>query len=125
MINGSIIKKTNNIYFDLSGGFDTRTLLSIVLSSGIDINNMSVRSIEDNVHGHDEDLKIAKNISTKFGFRINHLNLDKNFTKWDYKDSIISTLYTKLGFHKEFYIILLLNNKMNFLKWDMENLILF
>jgi len=100
----SIIKKTNNIYFDLSGGFDTRTLLSIVLSSGIDINNMSVRSIEDNVHGHDEDLKIAKNISTKFGFRINHLNLDKNFTKWDYKDSIISTLYTKLGFHKEFYI---------------------
>ena len=100
----SIRKKTDNTYFDLSGGFDTRTVLSIMLSSGVDINNISIRSAKDKVHGHDEDLMIANNISLKFGFKLNNLTLDNNFTDLSAKDTIFCTLYTKLGFHKEFYL---------------------
>ena len=42
-----------------------------MLSSGIDVNNISIRSAVDKIHGHDEDLRIANNISLKFGFKIN------------------------------------------------------
>ena len=36
----SLKKKTDNISFDLSGGFDTRMLLTILLNSGLDMNQI-------------------------------------------------------------------------------------
>ena len=100
----SIKKKTDNIYSDLSGGFDTRIILSILLNSQIDLNDIYIKSSTDNVHGHDEDYKIAKNISIRYGFKLNNFNLDNNCINWTAKDSISSSLYTKLGIHKEFYL---------------------
>ena len=99
----SLKKKTDNISFHLSGGFDTRTLLTILLNSDININKILVFSAKDNDHGHDEDLKIAKNISSKYGFKVNNFNLDNNYSKWGLKDTLFCTMYSKLGFHKEFY----------------------
>jgi hypothetical protein len=100
----SLNKKTSNIYSDLSGGFDSRITLSILLNSNINLNNILIKSSKDKVHGHDEDFKIASNISLKYGFKLNDFNLDNNLTNWTIKDSISSTLYSKLGSHKEFYI---------------------
>jgi hypothetical protein len=100
----SLIKKTKNISFDLSGGFDTRTLLSILLNSGINMGEILINSFTNKEHGHDEDSEISRNISRKFKFKINALKLDNNITKWSIKDSIYSSIYSKLGFHKEFYL---------------------
>ena len=99
----SLKKKTRNIYSDLSGGFDTRITLSILLNSNIDLNDILIKSTIDNKHGHDEDYKIAQNISSKYGFKLNKFALDKNYTMWETKDSLQCIIYTKLGFHKEFY----------------------
>lgn len=100
----SLKKQTDNIYFDLTGGFDSRAVLSIFLNSGIDSNEMSFNSLQINVNGHDEDLMISKNISSKFGFELNKFNLDKNYTKWSPKETLFCSMYTKLGIHKEFYL---------------------
>ena len=98
----SLKKQTNNIMLDLSGGFDTRTILAILLNSGIDMNEILINSINDTLSCHWEDFKIAYNISKKFGFKLNYLILNKNGSKLSLKDSIFSSIYSKLGFHKEF-----------------------
>lgn len=89
---------------DLSGGFDSRTVLIILLNSRINMNEILVNSINDTLHTHKEDLEIAINISQKIGFKLNNLILNKNGTKLNTKDSIFLSIYTILGFHKELYL---------------------
>ena len=100
----SLKKQTNNLYFDLSGGFDSRIVLALLLNSGINLNDILIHSSEDKLYVHDEDLKIASNISAQLGFRLNHLKLDKKGTLFNIKDSLSCSIYSKLGFHKEFYL---------------------
>ena len=100
----SLKNKTDNIFSDLSGGFDTRAMLSILLKSGINLNHILINSARDKNHGHDEDFAIASNISSKFGFKLNNAILNKNNIRWDLKNSLSCTKYSKLGFHKEFYL---------------------
>ena len=100
----SLKKQTNNIKLDLSGGFDTRSVLAILLNSGIDMNEILINSINDTLYTHEEDFKIASYISKKFGFKLNNLILNTNGINLSIKDSILMTIYTKLGFHKEFYL---------------------
>ena len=100
----SLKNKTNNIYSDLSGGFDSRLMLSILISSGIDLNEILINSSKDNKHGHEEDFAIASNISLKLGFKLNNLTLNQNHIRWDLNNTLYCTKYSKLGFHKEFYL---------------------
>ena len=99
----SLKKQTDNIYSDLSGGYDTRMVLALLLNSGININNILIFSSNDNLHVHEEDFKIANNISSKFGFKLNDFKLDDRGILFNIKDSLFCSLYSKLGFHKEFY----------------------
>ena len=100
----SLKKQTDNISIDLSGGFDTRTLLSIMLNTGIDLKEIYIRSNTDKLHDHDVDFNIATNISSKYGFKLNNLNFENKHILLNAEDSIINTIYAKLGFHKEFYL---------------------
>ena len=100
----SLKKQTDNISCDLSGGFDSRATLSILLNSGIDLNKILINSANDSLSCHEEDFQIAHNISEKFGFKLNDAKLDKNSTKWSALDILYNSFYTKLGFHKEFYL---------------------
>ena len=99
----SLKKKTNIISCDISGGFDTRTALSIILNSGIKLDEILMNSAKDKKHVHSEDFSIASNISSKFGFKLNNLHFTNKGTIWNAKDSLSCTMYSKLGFHKEFY----------------------
>ena len=100
----SLKNKTEIISCDLSGGFDTRTVLSILLNSGVNLNEILIRSAANNKHVHMEDFKIASNISSKFGFKLNNRNFDNNSTIWNTNETLLCTIYSKLGFHKEFYL---------------------
>lgn len=107
----SLKLKTNNIIFDLSGGFDTRLILSIFLNSGININDLSIRSYKN----LEEDYKIATNISEKYGFLLNKPMTDSNKTIWNNKDCLFFSMYCKLGYHKVFIIPNGFYNKSRFL----------
>ena len=67
------------------------------------MNDILINSIKNKEHGHDEDLKIATDIASKLGFKLNNFRLDTNFKKWGIKNTFCCTIYSKLGFHKEFY----------------------
>jgi len=110
----SLKNKGCNLSMDLSGGFDTRLLLSIFLNSGIDINDILVFSSTAKTHSHDIDLNIAKNISEKYGFKINNLKFFDDATNLNTKISLYNTIYSKLGFHKEFYLQKKIHNKSIF-----------
>ena len=98
----SLKEQTNFMSFELSGGFDTRILLSLLLNSGInssDLNIISSKSKSMRI-----DLNIATNISRKFGFKINNFIFDENGTIFSSKDSLFNSVYSKLGFHKDFIL---------------------
>lgn len=119
MINGwyifqSLKNQTDNTYFDLSGGFDTLTLLAILLNFGIKIDELNIYSIKNNKHEHDIDYKIAREIAATYGFKLNNFHFDNNSIEWSLKDSLYDTFYSKLGFHKEFYFKKYFFNKPRF-----------
>lgn len=91
---------TDEIYIDLSGGFDTRILFTLILSSNIDLNRVKIISIKDDKHTHKEDYEIASQIAKKYDFNIIS---EKNYPKrYDDVTSILNkSLYVKLGFHKQ------------------------
>lgn len=100
----SLKKQTDNISVDISGGFDSRATLAVLLNSGINMDEIRIRSSLDKKNDHDSDFKIASNISSKLGFKLNNNLLDENYTGWNTMDSIFNEIYSKLGFHKQFYI---------------------
>lgn len=100
----SLKKQTDNFYSDLTGGFDSRIVFAILLNSGVKLNDILIHSSEDKLYVHEEDFKIANNISSKLGFKLNNFKMDKKGSLFNIKDSISCTIYSKLGFHKEFYL---------------------
>lgn len=99
----SLKKQTDNISIDLSGGFDSRTTLSIFLNSSVDMNSIIIHSMNDTLRNHIEDFNIAENISSKFQFKLNNFNLNQKGIKLSTQDSLFCSIYSKLGFHKVFY----------------------
>ena len=100
---------TTNIQCDLSGGFDTRMVLSLLLGETnkkdlIDLNRFKINSANDNLSCHEEDYKIASAIANHYGFTLNNtLNLNGEINNISTALSIRNSFYLKLGFHKEMY----------------------
>ena len=92
----SLKKQTDNISSDLSGGMDSRIVLSILLSSGLDMNKILMYSI-NNSKMYEEDFKIASNISSKLGFKLNNWHIDNNGKKMNKKESLFCSIYSKFG----------------------------
>lgn len=99
----SIKYKTNNMSFDLSGGFDSRILAALWLSANIDLNKVFIQSHEDVYHI--EDYNIASKIAKDFNFQLNNSdNLRLHRKPFEEINTPLSiSFYTKLGFHKEMY----------------------
>lgn len=93
-----------NIEFDLSGGFDSRLSLLVGINSGIDMNEVAVRSLNDGLICHDEDYNIASQIAHIYGFKLNRKDV---FSFHDIPLSIPEILsismYTKGLSHKQMY----------------------
>ena len=98
----SLKKQTDNFAFDLTGGFDTRLVFSILLSSGLDIKNIHIKPPDEKSADYIEDFKIVSNMTSKFGFKFNIYHLDNQTTNFSLNDSLFSSMYPKLGIHKEF-----------------------
>lgn len=98
----SIKSKTNNIQFSLSGGFDSRMVVSIMLSANIDLNKVNVYSINSKNHTHAEDYVIATEIANDLGFELNKdvFSKGKQFFK-EIETPLKTSNYLKLGFHNQ------------------------
>lgn len=96
-------EKTNNIQFDLSGGFDSRIVIALLLSANIDLNNVFIHSIDDVLHTHKEDFEIASSIADEFDFKLNKkpFVLKKRYFK-EIGTILSTSAYLKLGFHNQF-----------------------
>ncbi len=98
----SLKKNTDNISMDLSGGMDSRCVLSLLLGSEIDLNTIEVDSFNDKLYCHEEDFEIASQISNDYGFTLNkNLNIEKY--PFSLEDIINISFYIKLCFHKEMW----------------------
>lgn len=97
-------RQTNNMEFDLSGGFDTREILNLFLGSGIDLNEVSVNSSTDGLHTHADDYRIASGIADFYHFSLNDKErLSQGLVYYSLEDALNSSFYVKLGFHKQMY----------------------
>lgn len=100
----NLYRENSNIQIDLSGGFDSRIILTLFLGSGIDMNNVYVNSIKDQLHTHSEDYEIASAISEHYGFTLNNSTmLTHESINYSMDDSINISFYLKLCFHKQMY----------------------
>lgn len=99
-----IKKSTNRLNVDLSGGFDTRVVSALWLSSNIDLNKVNIHSNEGKVHVMEEDYRIASQIAKKFNFNLNHRPYPLNITPFEELNTPLDISFNiKLGFHKELY----------------------
>lgn len=97
------LKKENyKLKCDLSGGFDTRLTILLVLCSNINLDNIRIHSIDDQNICHPEDFEIATQISNRFNFKLNQ-PLPIKRTKLDNVSTLYNSFYAKGGFHKEMY----------------------
>ena len=100
----SIKYETDNVQFDLTGGFDSRIVSILWLSANINLNRIFVKTIENDVRKDlIEDYEIASEIGNKFNFKLNANNkFQTGITGFNEMTTpILKAFYTKLGFHKE------------------------
>ena len=100
----NIAAVSRNIRADLSGGFDTRQTLSLLLSSGIDLNSILIYSKTDQLHTHAEDYRIASAIADHYGFMLNNYrNINHEKTPFSLGDMMDIVFHSRLCFHRELY----------------------
>ena len=81
-----VAQHTKFITADLSGGFDTRISLALLLNSGIDLNKIQIFSIKGELHTYKEDYEIASKIATHYGFKLNQTLPAQKFLNYNLTD---------------------------------------
>ncbi|WP_407424381.1 hypothetical protein [Methanobrevibacter sp.] len=101
----NIKTKTNNLCFELSGGFDSRMLAALWLSAGLDLDDIKVISIDDDLHSHAEDYEIASQIADHFNFELNKGKVNESKAYYnDIEAPLMNSFNVKLGFHKQMHL---------------------
>ena len=88
-----VAQHTKFISTDLSGGFDSRISLLLLLHSGIDCNRLQINSIISKFHTYAEDYEIASNIATHFNLKLNQPLPRKTFLNYSLSDILTMDLY--------------------------------
>jgi len=100
----SVVNSNCYLSADLSGGFDTRMVMTILLSSKIDMSRVKIITSTDGLSCHPEDLQIATAISKHYGFELNSNKIvPPKSEPITCEDAIGMSFYTKLTFHKQMY----------------------
>lgn len=99
-----VAQNTKFISADLSGGFDSRISLALLLNSGIDLKHMTINSYEDTLHTHAEDYAIASQIAAHYGFELNRPLPESKFLNYSLTDAFNMDLYHLQTLHKDIYI---------------------
>lgn len=99
-----IRQKSNDIRFDLSGGFDSRMVSAIWFSANMNPNKTFIYSLKNNSKRFIDDYNIASQIADEMGYELNKnvIGSNKKFFK-NINIPILFSFYSKLGFHKEMY----------------------
>lgn len=99
-----LYENANNMQFSLSGGFDSRVLLTLLMSSDVDLNNINILTFISEKPSFKDDYAIASEMAKGFGFELNKDN--HNIKKYYFKDlatSINLSFYLRGGFAKQMY----------------------
>lgn len=99
----SLKEKTNNIEFNLSGGFDTRINMVLLLNANVDLDKVRIKTYDNyRTKVHKEDYEIASEIAKEFGFKLNNNIISAKRKYFTNIDTIInSAFYIKGGFHNQ------------------------
>ncbi len=97
----SLAENGEDIKFELTGGFDSRVVFALALNSGVDLNKMFVKSLNDGLHTHTEDYEIASQISKYFGFGLNNQTFSAEADNYSLEDALNISWYMQACFHKE------------------------
>lgn len=89
-----VAQHTDFFQADLSGGFDSRISFVPLVSSGVNLDDMQINSINDKLHTHAEDYKIATQIAEHYGFRLNKSLPERQFLNYSLTDVFNSNLYS-------------------------------
>ena len=92
-------EKTNNLKFELSGGFDSRIILTLLLNANINLNKVHIYTINNQTLK--EDYEIASILAKKYDFKLNQEFYKNVLYIDDFHDAVNMLNYIKLGFHKE------------------------
>ncbi len=90
---------------DLSGGFDSRVVFSLLPNSGIDLKDIRVNSYKDKYYTHSEDYAIASKIADEFGFALNCGNHSEQCAYYCVDELMERQFLTKLSVNKQFFFL--------------------
>ena len=96
---GNVAQRTKFVQADLSGGFDSRVSFITLLNSGVNLNEILFRSINDNLHTHAADYAIASQIANHYGFELNTPLPEQKFLNYSLADVFNIGIYHLQTFH--------------------------
>lgn len=94
-------ERTDCININLSGGFDSRTVFTLVLLSGIDLGEVNVQTYNKDVHTWSEDYEIAKEIAARYGFRLNGREFQNKKRPLPLAEFLEMEFYVRATFHNQ------------------------
>lgn len=98
-----LYENTHNLQFSLSGGFDSRVLLTLLLTSNIDLNKINILTFISEKPTFKEDFEIASQIACDFGFELNSPYEIEKYYFNELSTPINLSYYLRGGFAKQMY----------------------